>query len=161
MKNQEPLICQICKEPINSFVCLERLSEDIRGWLPEALSSRFAGFNDWFLKLFSYGYDAGLEHHGMVRGGMGKGSVCLYCYVNEVFQWLLGEDKAVARRFRKLFSFGMGKTDFREITKANAEPISSSVNHEREFGICDECGEYAEDLKLRSGRWVCSGCWGV
>lgn len=27
-----------------------------------------------------------------------------------------------------------------------------------EFGICDECGEYAEELRLLNGRWICIEC---
>lgn len=27
-----------------------------------------------------------------------------------------------------------------------------------EFGVCDECGEYTEELVLIDGSWVCKGC---
>jgi len=27
-----------------------------------------------------------------------------------------------------------------------------------DFGICDECGEYAKSLVLHDGEWVCESC---
>ncbi|RLI98519.1 MAG: hypothetical protein DRO99_00470 [Candidatus Aenigmatarchaeota archaeon] len=153
-------ICQICKEPINNFVCLECLAKDISTWLPPGLSDRFTKFNDWFLDTFKHMPHTVTRHH-IVCDLRGKGSVCLYCYVNEVFQWLMGEDKPVARRFRKLFSFGMRKGDFKQIIKSHAKPISEVEEMEKEEGICDECGEYSDELHILNGRWVCRVCWGV
>ena len=31
-------------------------------------------------------------------------------------------------------------------------------NAKDEFGICDECGEYTEELVLIEGSWVCREC---
>jgi len=27
-----------------------------------------------------------------------------------------------------------------------------------EFGVCDECGEYTEELMLIESNWVCKDC---
>jgi len=29
---------------------------------------------------------------------------------------------------------------------------------DNEFGVCDECGEYTEELILISGTWICKQC---
>lgn len=33
----------------------------------------------------------------------------------------------------------------------------TSANKE-EFGVCDDCGEYTEELILIEGSWVCKTC---
>jgi len=156
---QDLLMCQICKEPIHNFVCIDCLSKDISKWLPEDLSSRFGAYNDWFLEMFDYQHQDA-EHHNILCNSGTTSNICIYCYVNEVYQWLCEHDKAVAKRFRDLFSFGMKKTDFREVILAHAEPISEVENMREEFGICDECGEYSDELQLLNGRWICHECGG-
>ena len=52
----------------------------------------------------------------------------------------------------------MKKTEFKEIIKAHAQPISEVENMDEEFGICDECGEYSDSLGLVNGRWICVIC---
>ncbi len=32
------------------------------------------------------------------------------------------------------------------------------VEKEAEFGVCDECGEYTEELMLMEGAWICKKC---
>jgi len=157
---KEILICQICKEPIHNFVCIDRLADDIGKWLPSDLSSHFAGFNKQFLGIFSHTPHADLGNHHIVCNSEFTSNICLHCYVNEVFQWLAGKNKAVANRFRRLFSFGMDKKDFREVMLARPRPIMEMENMGEEFGICDECGEYTDELKLLNGRWVCQECGG-
>jgi len=157
---KDVMLCQICKEPIHNFACIDCLAKDIKNWLPVSLSNLFTEFNEWFLSVFDYHKHEVLEGHHLVCNARGSGNICIYCYVNEVFQWIAGQDKAVAKRFRHLFSFGMKKTDFREVMLAHAEPISEVETVEKEFGICDECGEYADELKLLNGRWVCMECGG-
>jgi len=155
---QELALCKICKEPINNFVCIDCFAKDIRKWMPTDIAGRFARFNRSFLKIFQFEHHSKLVKHHLVCTENSKGSVCLYCYLNEVFQWLMWQNKAVARRFRRLFSFGMKKEDFTEIWKAHAEPITRTENWENEFGICDECGEYTEELRIVNGRWMCIRC---
>ncbi len=151
-------VCQICKEPINNFVNIDRLSSDISRWLPGSLSDRFMEFNAWFMGMFHCPIE--IKHHHIVSHSRKSGNICLYCYINEVFQWLMLQDKTIARRFRRIFSFGMNTGDFREIIKSHAEPISEVVNVEDQFGVCDECGEYADELRLVNGRWICRECHG-
>ena len=100
-------ICQICKEPIHNFVCIDCLANDISKWLSSNISASFNNFNERFLNIFNYHQHNRLEQHHLICSARGNGNVCLHCYVNEVFQWLKCQDKSVARRFRKIFSFGM------------------------------------------------------
>ena len=151
-------ICQICKEPIHNFVCIDGLSRHITRWLPSGISGPFSKFNQRFLEIFHYPYDISNEH--MICDTERTGNICLYCYLNEVYQWLMGQNKAVARRFRKIFSFGMDKSGFREIIISHAEPISGVENVKEESGICDECGEYTDGLRILNGRWICRECGG-
>jgi hypothetical protein len=159
---QKVLICQICKEPIHNFVCIDSLAEEIKRWLPTDLSMSFGTFNNWFLSVFNHSYhDANHTNTHVLCNSSSIGNICVYCYVNEVFQWLVEQNKAIGKRFRDLFSFGMKKTDFREVILAHAEPISEVENMNEEFGICDECGEYADELKMLNGRWICHECGGL
>ena len=151
-------ICQICKEPIHNFICIDCLAEDIKDWLPQHLVSRFSRFNEMFLGYFHYPHDHEENNHNLVCNGRGKGSICLYCYVNEVFQWLLNQNKTLARRFIRVFSFGLKVSRFRDIIKAKPQPITELIETDKEFGICDECGEYSDELRHIDGRWVCKEC---
>jgi hypothetical protein len=127
------------------------MGEGIAQWLPSPAKEAFEMENARFLQTFSY-IPASARNH--------TEPVCLYCYVNEVFQWLYAIDRPVAKRFRKLFSFGLKKEDFREIIISHAEPIATDRTETAEFGVCDVCGEYSEELiKTRDG-WVCGDCKG-
>lgn len=154
----EIFICQICKEPIHNFVCIDCLAGDIKKWLPEHIVSRFLRFNEMFLEYFHYPHDHEVNTHHLVCNARGKSSICLYCYINEVFQWLNIQNKRVAMKFIKLFSFGFEKKGFRDITKANPQPITELTKEGEEFGICDECGEYSDELRHIDGKWVCKEC---
>ena len=151
----EVQICQLCKEPIANFACIRHMGEGIAQWLPSPAKELFEKENARFLETFSSTHiDSG--HSALCASG-GE-STCLYCYVNEVFQWLSGTDKAVARRFRRLFAFGMKKEDFREIIISHAMPITENIPEKGDLGVCDRCGEYSEELSESRDGWVCSGC---
>ena len=153
----EVFICQICKEPIHNFVCIDCLAKDIVSWLPEKLKEKFSMFNRMLLDCFNCPHDH-QDDHRLVCSAGGKGSICLFCYVNEVFQWLKTQNKKIAWKFRKAFSFGSGPSEFRNITKANPHPITELSLENEEFGICDECGEYSDELRCVDGKWMCKEC---
>ena len=155
----EVQICQLCKEPIANFASLENLGRSIEGWLPSPANERFAETNRQFLEIFRYHPHKIQQHHLVVNSPISE-SICLYCYVNAVYQWLDGIDRAVARRFRKLFAFGMKKEEFREVILSHAEPITEKMPMSREFGLCDVCGDFSEELSNSNGDWLCEGCTG-
>ncbi|MBM3303639.1 MAG: hypothetical protein FJY76_00965 [Candidatus Aenigmarchaeota archaeon] len=144
-------MCQLCKEPIANFVCIHRMGRGIAQWLPSPAREAFEMENARFLQTFSY-MPADTRNHAE--------PVCLYCYVNEVFQWLSAIDRPVARRFRKLLSLGRRTEDFREIIISHAEPITADRPEAAEFGVCDVCGEYSDELTRTREGWVCGDCSG-
>ena len=150
----EVKICQLCKEPIANFANIRHMGADITQWLPSPTRELFEKENARFLGTFRQAHtDSG---HALCNSAADP--ICLYCYVNEVFQWISGSDKAVAKRFRQLFAFGMKKEDFREIVISHAEPITENMPEKSEFGICDGCGEYSDSLFRTREGWTCSGC---
>ncbi len=156
----EVYLCQLCKEPIWNFVCIECLAEDIRLWLPGPLSSSFRRFTDVLLFTFHYSHNDG-DHHlrhtarGFVCNSRGRGSVCLYCYLNEAYQWLKEEDTVMAEKFLNLFNFGM-RSAFEETLLARPEPIDPREQLRME-GFCEECESLAE-VTLTNEGWVCEDC---
>lgn len=36
--------------------------------------------------------------------------------------------------------------------------FAMEIGEDTDFGICDECGEYMEDLVPREGEWLCEEC---
>ncbi len=155
MVGMELQICQLCKEPIANFASIRHMGEGIAKWLPSPTKELFEKENARFLGTFS------ATHPDSGRSALydaGGEPVCLYCYVNEVFHWLSGIDKAVAKRFRRLFAFGMRKEDFREIIISHAMPITETAHERSVCGICDRCGEYSEELSKSRDGWICSGC---
>jgi hypothetical protein len=148
-------ICQLCKEPIQNYVSLRALGNEIESWLPTEESVMFRKFHTDFLHTFRYP-DRPAQHH-IITNRQGP-MICIYCYVNEVFQWLSGVNGAVAKRFRRFFSFGMRKEDFREIIISHAQPVTEGSTEAASFGICDSCGEYADELAHTDGGLLCEGC---
>jgi len=37
------------------------------------------------------------------------------------------------------------------------QPFETPIK-EKDVGICDECGEYTDDLRLFGGMWLCEKC---
>lgn len=157
----EVYICQLCKEPIANFVCIECLAEDIRQWLPGPLSLPFQTFMADLLLTFHYPHNDVDEHIGHAKRGLvcsskGRGSLCLYCYVNEVCQWLREGDGTVAERFMQVFHFGM-KGTFTEQLLARPEPIGAAAEPLSVDGMCEEC-EAEGEVHWVEGNWVCEEC---
>ncbi len=150
-------LCQICKEPIWNFLCIDCLRTDISRWLPSSFASEFEEFHTtfsrYFKSVFSYA-----EYCMHCKSYKDK-PVCPYCYTNEVYHWLKGKSSDLAARFIKLFFFDFENSGFAENVKTeNLVPITEDMDIEKESGICDECGEYAEDLNLTERGWVCREC---
>ncbi len=138
----------LCREPITMPLGLERVSGHIQEWLPPELA-------EGFQKL-----DTALKSHmeAFIRAGElmpEKQLVCVHCYVREVYGWMSRQDPGLAERFISAFSFGYARESFEAATEA---PEREGDPAGREFGICDECGEYSEGLESVSGEWLCEGC---
>jgi hypothetical protein len=148
-------ICQLCKEPIQNYVSLRTLGKEIEAWLPSPESGMFSAFHRDFLGAFRYPDRPALRHIITNRQGP---MICVYCYANEAFQFLNGVSKPIARRFRRFFSFGMRKEDFREIILSHAQPVSGGDEPAGIHGICDSCGEPSDGLRSSESGWVCEDC---
>ena len=149
-------ICQICKEPIWNFLCIDCLKEDISKWLPTRIAPVFKEFHSNFSSYFRSMTSHGLCMHCK---SMKNKPVCPYCYTNEIYHWLKREDSDLASRFMKLFFFDFGGSGFAEnVRMDNLVPITGEGEDGKDSGICDECGEYSEELDLKEGSWVCRAC---
>lgn len=145
-------ICQLCKEPVWNFICPDCIAHGIKDFLPSNFVVGFTKFHQSFLSHFRNG---GLPMNTCLECKSKELTVCPYCYTHEVHSWLGKRNKSMATQFMNIFSFGFN--DKPSHLPVGTEPISTDVSRE-DFGICDECGEYTEELVLLGGEWVCKGC---
>lgn len=149
-------LCQICKEPIWNFLCIDCLERHIKRWLPVKLSSDFEKFHNTFSRYFRSFLNS--EYCMHCKSYKDK-PVCPYCYTNEVYHWLKGENRDLAFMFMNVFSFDFERSGFEEPVKMeNLIPISENREIQRQSGICDECGEYSEELGRTENGLSCTGC---
>lgn len=152
-------ICQICKEPIWNFFCLDCLAEDIKGWLPVNLKPEFKKFQNQFITYFGLNLDAGTSFCLNCKDRK-EASICPYCYSNEVISWLKMQDKGLAKKFKQIFPFDFEKIGHKEFFRVHGfvKPITRNEVIKRRFGICDKCGEYNNNLRYKTGEWICESC---
>ena len=105
-------ICSICEEPLTTFVCLKSLSQQIKKWLPEDYGEDFEHFNNNLLESFSiceHEIECNESHKGenrvLVCVDRHKSNLCIYCYINEVVDWINFElnDSAIASELLRTF----------------------------------------------------------
>jgi hypothetical protein len=141
-------ICILCKEPITNPISIENMGKHIETWLPDGYARDFRRFNlaltDHIRKFYT---PPSYEQEQII---------CVHCYVKEVYQWLKRRSPPLAEKFISVFYFGYKKQSFNE--EDRPEPVHQIQAKERDFGICDECGEYSETLNCDNGEWVCEGC---
>lgn len=146
-------LCKICREPISNFICIDCLKRDIGGRLPENLRDKFLDFH----RNLSFHFNSRTSRFmPCLKCGLSDAPhICIYCYLNEVFNWF--KDNGLMKRLKRNLSF-----DFEGIRKSlknhSALPITETENHRETDGICDECGEYSENLIMINSEWVCEGC---
>ncbi|MFQ5648064.1 MAG: hypothetical protein ACE5FW_02400 [Candidatus Aenigmatarchaeota archaeon] len=87
-----------------------------------------------------------------------EASVCPYCYTNEVIYWLKDKNVSLANKFAQLFPFDFEKIGHKEFFRTHIHPITDGVPLNKQFGICDSCGEYSDELVNTDGEWVCDKC---
>lgn len=147
-RTMEALVCNLCKEPAWNFMCMECVASDVRNILPRGLGKKFMAFHREFASHFSAAH---LVLNGAVYCFNCKSTqespVCPACYAKEVHHWLEEDSPSLAKKLMMMLSFG-------------GQPLAEGDERPRdeEAGICDECGEYADDLVLSDGQWVCKEC---
>ena len=149
MRTMEALACNICKEPAWNFMCMSCVGKDVREFLPQKLRKSYMGFHNSFSSHFD---SAQLVLNGAVYcmncRSTRESPVCPNCYTSEVFAWLEEKDSRLAKKFMKMFSFG----------RAPSLPAEDGEQQDEEYGICDECGEYTDELIPTDGEWICKEC---
>jgi hypothetical protein len=152
-------MCQLCKDPIWSFICPDCLAEDIRKWLPTKLKGAFSKFNEDFLASFSMTIDIdGLRciHCRKIK----LANICPFCYMAEVHEWLMHKNQKLANTILK----GIPVTGDWFIKggvcswKDGGVPITETEMIRHEEGTCEACERFSEELLNVDGRLVCRDC---
>jgi len=150
-------VCQICKEPIWNFFCPDCLATDIKKWLPVSLASQFDAFHKHLLSYFHSGLNNAFNWCLNCKT-LKEASICPYCYTNEVIYWLKDKNVSLANKFAQLFPFDFEKIGHKEFFRTHIHPITDKAPLNMQFGICDCCGEYSDELVNIDGEWVCEKC---
>lgn len=150
MNDRDLSVCQLCSEPIWTFICADCIGNGIRNFLPSHFTKKFNTFHKDLLSHFS-SMDA--TNKCLQCKNPSEFTVCPYCYTNEVHTWLEKKNRPLAEKFIKIFSFGL---DYDPLQKFVLE--EDSTQESSDMGICDECGEYGEELVSVDGEWVCKNC---
>jgi hypothetical protein len=152
-------ICQICKDPIWSFICPHCLARDISRWLPASIRGAFGRFNSNLLGNFS----ATIDMDGLRCLRCRKvrlANICPFCYLAEVFDWLHGIKPALAERFFRFVPFRRDLRMGPEVVSWNdgIVPVSHTEPRETDEGTCESCERYSDELTNVDGRWICRDC---
>lgn len=147
-------ICQICREPIWNFLCISCLSDDIKKWLPKAYSQTFGKFHQVIENHFFTSPD---NYEPCLNCGLlSEAPICPHCYTHEVYHWIKKQNRNLARNFSKIFFFY--KFEGSELFKSSVPPVSELTNAKESQGVCDTCGEYADNLMKKDPGWTCESC---
>lgn len=141
-------LCMLCKELITNPVTIGEVGKHIELWLPDE-------YLEGFQRLHAVLTNQLQRYYKVNEGQENEQLICIHCYVKEVYQWLKSLDARVADRFIGTFSFGYRKDSFER--ESDFHPVEHREGG-KQFGICDECGEYHESLASLSGEWVCEDC---
>ncbi len=154
--DQDAIICQICREPVWNFLCIDCLSKDVSQWLPKAFSQQFSTFH----------HDVKTQFHTFIADNyepclncerLNESPVCPYCYTHEVYHWLATTNPDIAKNFGKIFFFYPFEGS--EFIKSDRGPIEATKNVVVSPGICDSCTEYSESLlHAVGGGAFCETC---
>ena len=152
-------LCQICKEPIWNFLCTDCLADGVKSWLPDHFLDAFEKFHQTFSFHFRKSPSEGQAERCIHCKKEREFVMCVFCYSNEVHHWLLRINEQAAKQFADLFDFDFerfGRDEF--VRPDQIRPITEMENPRVDFGICDECGEYADELHPVDGMMLCREC---
>jgi hypothetical protein len=152
-------VCQICKDPVWSYICPDCLAKGISEWLPRELSREFRKFNHSFLEHFASSESNITVLPCIHCASRNEVTLCPFCYIAEAFHWLDEKDRKLARTlFMMLPVDSDWKVDENSgcVWRDGIKPISYIEKGTAEE-ICEECGEYS-GTEETEGRWLCSSC---
>ncbi len=154
-------MCQICKDPVWSFICPDCLSKDIGEWLPKGLSKSFKEFHRFLVDSFSPKAYKPIFVPCIKCKRKTVATICPFCYTTEVFQWLRNVNSELAKKLIGLIPMS-GDWKISEdggcVWREEPRPVTETGCARTDYGICDECGEYSEELHSVNRKWVCSDC---
>jgi len=156
--DQDAIICQICREPVWNFLCIDCISKDVGKWLPKPATHQFSKFHNevksHFHTLVADNYEPCLNCEML-----NESPICPYCYTHEVYHWLAQTSPDLAKSFGKIFFFYPFEGS--EHIKSDRGPIEATKNAVSMVGVCDGCGEYSETLvqaATEPGGVYCETC---
>jgi len=157
-RNHVPM-CSLCREPITNFVCQDHLARNIARWLPDDVVQSFDRFHTRLSRMF-FTADS-VEQLPLGKQGCTCRThdpvLCVHCYTREVNSWLTQRNPGLATQFRGIFSFGFAHDGSPRFRRNNSLRLDHDPP-EHEFGLCDVCGEYGDELTQQNGQWVCQSC---
>jgi hypothetical protein len=153
-------VCKICNDTMSSYICPRCLSEDIRKWLPREISGDFDEFHRFFSGLFGDNEEL-ITLNCLHCKEKRDATVCPFCYVFAVSEWLEEKDRHISRQLARMFSFGhepMAMNSGSAVFSETACGITDT-GPERIFeGRCELCEGYSDGLVSRDGKRVCGDC---
>jgi hypothetical protein len=147
-------ICKICKEPVQNFICVDCLKEDISGISSMHIRMPFLEFHE---KLKSH-FGNPLHKMTCMNCGENDVSVCPYCYLNEVFFWMLKEDAITAKRIMRMLPMFRHNEPMEFVEMNFMFAITETKNSQVREGVCERCGEFSDYLKEGQEGWTCAEC---
>lgn len=159
---RETEVCKLCYEPIFNFICFDCLERDTERFLnlvsPELLNE-FQTLQFSISTHFSFPYS---QEKCIKCNNQISTPICPWCFINEVYFWLLEKDYLLAKFFSRMFNFDFLGTGYPGIIPnmvRKFEPVIISERTERtDIGICDNCGQSVSELFEIEGNWVCESC---
>lgn len=153
-------MCQMCKDPIWSYICPNCLANAIEDWLPYYLKGEFREFSENFFKSFSSTTDMDglrcLRCH-KVR----LSTICPFCFIAEAYDFLRERDLELAQTLLKSIPVqGDWKFDSMEekTWKGAIVPVTNTEIPTTEVGSCEMCDSFSNRLTNYEGRWICREC---
>ena len=146
-------LCKICKEPISNFICTDCLEMEISERIPGSLRGKFSGFHK---NLSAYFHSKTDRFMPCLKCKTSDAShICIYCYLREVFSWF--RDNNLLGKLRRNLSFDFERLE-QSLKNHSALPITETRSFREKSGLCDECGEYSDNLSRLNSEWICEGC---
>ena len=155
-EDMDAIVCQLCREPIWNFLCVDCLGKNVEQWLPRGFSHEFTKFHSE-IKSHFHTYTADNYEPCLDCNKLSETPICPYCYTHEIYHWMSGINSDMAAKFSKIFFFYPFEGS--EHIKSETGPIEETRKKSKEsLGMCDNCGEYSDALAMSNGGWYCEIC---
>ncbi|RLJ01865.1 MAG: hypothetical protein DRP11_03780 [Candidatus Aenigmatarchaeota archaeon] len=149
--------CRICLEPIYHFICAECLFRNIKLWLERNASYLLGEAEEAHQRLVeTFSGMTGNTELCAVCKKVTEIVFCPYCYIREMYLHLREFDAVRAEQLVRILNFDFEGTGYFRDFEPN--PTVLALEEKIEEGICDECGNEAEELFEFNGRFICETC---